>query len=193
VVELLFKLWSPIYDSAIFQRPYYRRVHARMMATLAALSPKRVLDLGCGTAQLTDDLRRSWPDATVVGLDISAEMLAAAQRRLGASTIEFVRANSAALPFADGSFDLVTSSLSYHWYPDAGRVLAQLARVIRPGGRFVLATLYSPLHTTGAANMRWHSLADLRRDFDAHGFDVLSVERVDPLFVPTAILVGARR
>jgi ubiquinone/menaquinone biosynthesis C-methylase UbiE len=193
MVELLFKLWSPIYDSAIFQRPYYRRVHARMLATLAQLSPSQVLDLGCGTAQLTDDLRRQWPRATVVGLDLSAEMLAAAQRRLGASSIDFVRANSAALPFAEGSFDLVTSSLSYHWYPDAGRVLAQLARVIRPGGRFVLATLYSPARTARVANMQLHSLADLRRDFAAHGFAVESVERVDPLFVPTAILVGARR
>jgi len=191
VVELLFKLWSPIYDSAIFQRPYYRRVHARLRAALEGASPARVLDLGCGTAQLTDDLRRRWPNATVVGLDLSADMLAAAQRRLG-HTLPFVRANSAALPFAESSFDLVTSSLSYHWYPDAGRVLAQLARVIRPGGRFVLATLYSPARSATLANMHLHSLADLRRDFEAHGFSVVSVERVDPLFVPTAIVIGQR-
>jgi ubiquinone/menaquinone biosynthesis C-methylase UbiE len=192
VVELLFKLWSPVYDAPIFQRTYYRRVHARLLEILDAEPPRRVLDLGCGTAQLTDDLARRWPGARVVGLDLSSEMLAAAQRRLGDRAPELVRANSAALPFADGSFDLVTSSLSYHWYPDAGRVLAELARVIRPGGRFALATIYSPARSAHFANMTLHSLADLRRDFAAHQFSVVTLERPSPLFVPTAILVGAR-
>jgi ubiquinone/menaquinone biosynthesis C-methylase UbiE len=103
-----------------------------------------------------------------------------------------VRADSAALPFADGSLDLVTSSISYHWYPDAGRVLHELARVIRPGGRFVLATLYSPASTVTLPKMRIHSLADLRRDFAAHGFTVAALERIYPLGVPTAIITGAR-
>src|SRR5262249_40229648 len=143
-------------------------------------------------AQLTDDLHHRWPNALVTGLDLSSEMLAAAQRRLGVGAIPFVRANSAALPFGDGSLDLVTSSISYHWYPDAGRVLAELSRVIRPGGRFVLATLYSPARTVRAAKMQIYSLADLRRDFEVHGFTVAALERIHPLGVPTAIVTGAR-
>src|SRR5262245_17377448 len=92
-VSLLFKLWSPIYDAPIFQRTYYRRVHARLRAALDGLEPRRVVDLGCGTGQLTDDLHRRWPRALVTGVDLSSEMLAAAQRRLGVGSIPFVRAD----------------------------------------------------------------------------------------------------
>ena len=73
-----------------------------------------MLDLGCGTGQLTADLAR-FGSARVVGVDLSHDMLRQAAERAP----ERVRANVYALPFADGAFDLVTSSISYHFYEPA--------------------------------------------------------------------------
>ncbi len=193
-VELLFKLWSPIYDRPIFQRTFYRRIHARLLESLDGPAPSRVLDLGCGTAQLTNDLQRRWPAALVMGADLSEGMLTAAQSRLGAAAPQLVRANVYALPFADDSLDLVTSSISYHWYVEPRRALAQVHRVLRPGGRFALATISSLLTTRRLPRMRVATLDATRADLVAAGFAVISTQRMFPTLVPAvSILVGEKR
>lgn len=104
-----------------------------MAAVLADQLPvAQALDVGCGTGQSTVALLPyAWE---VVGLDGSREMLAHA---LPQPRVRYVRGYAEALPFADGSFDLVSVSAAYHWF-DQERFLSGAARVLRPGGCLVL-------------------------------------------------------
>ncbi|ELY87812.1 type 11 methyltransferase [Natrialba hulunbeirensis JCM 10989] len=93
---------------------------------------ERILDLGCGTGHLTDQIARSGAD--VVGLDASAEMLAEARERY--SDREFVRADARNFSF-ESEFDAVFSNAALHWIPDQDAVLDSVEASLRPGGRFV--------------------------------------------------------
>ena len=180
MVDLLFRVWSPIYDSAVFQKPFYRRVHARLMSALDGMEPRRVIDLGCGTAQLTADLAARFPASVVAGVDLSPDMLRAARRRLGGAAPALINANVYALPFADESIDLITNTASYHWYVDYRRALAEIRRVMRPGGHFLLATLTDTLFWKLMREVRIVSAAETRADLEAAGFRVQRSERIRP-------------
>lgn len=90
-----------------------------------------VLDLGCGDGQLTQRLAAT--GAHVLGVDASADMVAAARER----GIEAEQANAELLPFHDATFDAVFSNAALHWVRDHESMLAQVHRVLKPGGRFV--------------------------------------------------------
>ena len=103
-------------------------------ARLLGRGPGRCLDLGCGTG-LTIPLLvdAGW---SVVGADVSADQLRAAERHAG-SEVELVQADAHALPFADGAFDAVVSVLTHTDFDDPARVFAETHRVLRAGGTFV--------------------------------------------------------
>jgi len=92
---------------------------------------ERILDLGCGDGQLT--LRLAASGAQVTGADLSPEMAAAARAR----GVDAQVANAEALPFKDAVFDAVFSNAALHWVRDQDAMLAEVRRVLRPGGRFV--------------------------------------------------------
>jgi ubiquinone/menaquinone biosynthesis C-methylase UbiE len=153
-VRGIFRVWSSVYDHPVFQSSFYRRVHAVLMQHVERTSkPARVLDLGCGTGQLTVDLAQRYPDALVMGGDMSADMLARGRHR--GAEVPFVQANVYGLPFADGSLDLITNTISYHWYLDHRRALSEVARVLAPGGHFIMATLSTPLFGLPIARQPW--------------------------------------
>ncbi|WP_280539022.1 methyltransferase domain-containing protein [Chromohalobacter sp. 11-W] len=100
-----------------------------------------ILDLGCGPGELTARLARHYPDhRRIEGLDLAPGMLAEARRR-HPEAIRWVCGDAAMLPHADTSFDLVVSNLAIQWCPDLDRVLSEIRRVLRPGGRALLNTL----------------------------------------------------
>ena len=90
-----------------------------------------ILDLGCGDGQLTQ--RVAATGAHVLGVDASADMVAAARER----SVEAEQANAELLPFHDATFDAVFSNAVLHWVRDQDAMLAQVHRVLKPGGRFV--------------------------------------------------------
>ena len=90
-----------------------------------------ILDLGCGDGKLTQRIAES--GAHVLGADASAPMVAAARER----GIEAEQANAESLPFRDGTFDAVFSNAVLHWVRGQDQMLAQVHRVLKPGGRFV--------------------------------------------------------
>ncbi len=107
------------------------------------------LDVGCGTADLTLILaEEAGPSGRVVGIDLSAAMLAVGRakvrRRSFQDRIALVRGNALDLPFPDGSFDLVASGFVLRNVADLRRALAEMTRVTRPGGRVVTLELSHP-------------------------------------------------
>ena len=112
---------------------YYER--PAMLALLGDVTGRRILDAGCGSGPLTAALRDR--GAVVTGIDASAGMLALAGRRLGEDVPLHVVDLSDPLPFDDGAFGDVVASLVLHYLEDWGPTLAELRRVLRPGGRLI--------------------------------------------------------
>jgi SAM-dependent methyltransferase len=111
--------------------------------------PRRVLDLGTGAGGSAAAIARRFPDAQVVGVDVSRRMLHYARRRHSAPNLEFRQAPARDLPFADGEFDLVTI---HNAIPE----LHPLRRVLAAGGEVMSASTFSPLSERGHAVLgRW--------------------------------------
>ncbi|MGW7018731.1 class I SAM-dependent methyltransferase [Streptomyces decoyicus] len=112
---------------------YYER--PAMLALAGDVAGRRILDAGCGSGPLSAALRDR--GANVTGIDASAGMLSLARRRLGHDAALYVADLSDPLPFADGAFDDVVASLVLHYLEDWGPALAEMQRVLKPGGRLI--------------------------------------------------------
>ena len=98
-----------------------------------------VLDAGCGSGRVTEQLLERLPDGHVIALDASASMIAAARERLEASAdrVTFVQADlSQPLPLSP-PVDAIVSTATFHWIPDHDALFRNLAAVLQPGGRLV--------------------------------------------------------
>ncbi|MBK9031898.1 MAG: class I SAM-dependent methyltransferase [Myxococcales bacterium] len=106
-------------------------------AVAAAVPPgARAIDLGCGDGYLLARLiARGHAPGALLGLDVSADELGLARARLPA--VALVHARAQALPLAAGAWDAVVSHLAWTLMPDLAAIVAELARVLTPGGRFV--------------------------------------------------------
>ena len=107
-----------------------------------ARSPRKIIDLGCGTGSTTLMIKQAFPNAEVIGLDLSVQMLAvseykAQQSHLG---IDWVHGLAEETKFADGEFDLVTASLLFHETPThiAVEILKEAYRLLKPGGQVII-------------------------------------------------------
>jgi malonyl-CoA O-methyltransferase len=104
-------------------------------------APRVVLDLGAGTGRVTRELKRRYPRAQVVALDIADAMLREARRHLRPwRRFARVCADALRLPLKDGSVDLVFSSLMLQWCQPLDAALAEVRRVLQPGGFFGFST-----------------------------------------------------
>ncbi len=156
-----------------------------VVALLAPKPGERILDLGCGDGSLTQTLREAGAD--VVGIDASANMVAAAQYR----GIEARQLDATRLDY-DGEFDAVFSNAALHWIPDADAVIAGVHRALKPGGRFVgefgglgnvasvVVALASVMHELGVdpdTVPSWYfpSTAAYRDRLESHGFEVTEI------------------
>jgi ubiquinone/menaquinone biosynthesis C-methylase UbiE len=128
---------SRVYD--LVSRRVLRGMYRRLAADVAGLAPDgaAVLDVGTGPGVLLVELAARRPDLRLTGVDLSADMVAAATRNLepfgeraGARVGDVT-----GLPFPDRSFDLIVSSLSLHHWDHPEAAVPELARVLRPGGR----------------------------------------------------------
>jgi malonyl-CoA O-methyltransferase len=140
------------------------RVAAELLTRLTsfAFEPQAVLDLGAGTGRAARELKRRYPRAQVLALDLSLGMLQQARRhqRLWRRFAR-VCADAQRLPLATASIDVVFSNLMLQWCQPLDAVLAEVRRVLKPGGFFAFST-FGPL-----------TLQELRRawaaaDTDSH-------------------------
>jgi len=123
---------------------FQRDVGSELLALLSSdLSGMNVLDIGCGTGFFSDLLAKR--GAKVTAADLSPEMLKQAEKRCGKDVALYCQADVENLPFVDGQFDIVFSSLALQWCDDLSNPLKEIQRVTRKGGKVVFSTL-----TTGS-------------------------------------------
>src|SRR5215207_1867003 len=142
-----FTRWSESYDRCILQWLIFGPSHRAIIRRIAARcgdGPLKVLDVGCGTGVFGARIRRALPRARVWGVDLVAGMLAKGSERWRHHAGELlpVQGDSERLPFAAGAFDVVTCANSFHHYPHQDRAVAEMHRVLRPGGLLILVDGY---------------------------------------------------
>jgi ubiquinone/menaquinone biosynthesis C-methylase UbiE len=143
--------WAWFYDTLVNILALGKgRAIREQTAGLADIQPGgNVLDVGCGTGDLTlAAARRAGPAGAVRGIDASPEMIEVARRKAAraGATVDFQPGLVEALAFPDNSFDVVLSSLMMHHLPIdlKRRALAEIRRVLKPGGRLVVVDLKRP-------------------------------------------------
>jgi demethylmenaquinone methyltransferase / 2-methoxy-6-polyprenyl-1,4-benzoquinol methylase len=140
-VRAMFDRISPVYDFMNHAMTAGLDRRWRRLAAEAAVAPgSRVLDACCGTGDLALAAERA--GGKVTGLDFSERMLARAREK--SQTVEWVLGDVTALPFEDRSFDAVTVGFGIRNVPDLEAGLAELARVVRPGGRVACLEITRP-------------------------------------------------
>jgi demethylmenaquinone methyltransferase/2-methoxy-6-polyprenyl-1,4-benzoquinol methylase len=145
----LFAPLGPTYDRyarllSFGQDPRWRR----FLVSRVPADALRVADVASGTAAVAIELVRAVPARAVVGVDQSAEMLAAGRARVAAaglaSRIELREGNAESLPFADGEFDALTFTYLLRYVDDPAATMRELARVVRPGGTVAMLEFAVP-------------------------------------------------
>ncbi len=132
--------------SRIAEMPQMRLLRALVAwRTLRLCRAGHAADLGCGAGQLAVELARAAPELRVTGVDLSNLLLAQALRRAAsaglAHRVDFRTGDVERTPFEDASLDLVVSTLSLHHWRNPIAVLDEVARILRPGGSFVIFDL----------------------------------------------------
>lgn len=162
----------------------------------------RVLDVGCGEGRHTLSAWLEYP-VHAVGLDLSAGDLATAAGRRDEfadsapeqARASFLRGSALELPFADATFDVVVCSEVLEHIHDHRGVLTEIARVLKPGGRFVASVprawperlcwwLSDPYHEAPGGHIRIFDAASLRRTISARGFRFVERHWAHALHVP---------
>jgi len=135
---------SQSYDAhAVLQREIADRLIAHLDFT--KIEPKRILDIGCGTGYFTRLLRGRYKRAGLVAFDLSEAMLKQTRKAHGRRLPWHARhyhvgGDAACLPFRTGSFDLVCSNLAMQWVPEPQLMMAEMRRVLAPGGLMLFST-----------------------------------------------------
>jgi ubiquinone/menaquinone biosynthesis C-methylase UbiE len=164
-----FEEWSRSYEQSWLQNLYFDHVHRAGLDLLSqpdgGQNPGSVLDVGCGTGRLLRKARELWPDAGLTGVDPTQGMIDVARRLTPEAT--FHTASAESLPLPDASVDVAITTMSFHHWKDRAAGVREIARVLRPGGRFCLADATLPRwltrithHMEGNAFPTWQALVE---------------------------------
>jgi len=184
-------------DEAESRLWWYRALHARLLDALAPVRG-RVLDAGCGTGGLLNVIHARRPDLELAGLEWD---LTAARRAAAKSGVPVARGSVNATPFAEATFDaVIAADVLCHAAVDPVRALAELRRILRPGGRLIVnmpayAWLMSA-HDRRVHNARRMSAPEIARMLTAAGFAPAKVTYWNALLLPLMIArrkIAARR
>ncbi len=137
-----FNRWAPNYERHRLQQLIFEPVQQTVLELAAGQvpRPRAILDVGCGTGRLLRTAHLRFPDARLEGVDPAVEMVRQAQaERPAEARIAFRQGAAEHLPFGDGEFDLVFSTMTFHHWSDQAQGAAEIGRVLAAGGRWVLA------------------------------------------------------
>jgi len=189
--------WGSIYDgfANIMTLGHIRRLRT-LTVEQALLKPgESILDVGCGTGGVTIPAKiRVGENGSAAGIDPAPEMIVVARRKAQRTGIEidFRLGVIESLPFPDGTFDAVTSSLMMHHLPEHVQVkgLAEIRRVLKPGGRILIADMKRPSNSfikrfftllVQHGHAMQFGIEDLLRHISEAGFD--DVKQLDAHFM----------
>jgi ubiquinone/menaquinone biosynthesis C-methylase UbiE len=176
--------------ASVYDRRWAHYTEATLRATLEGLDPSDgeiVLDLAAGTGELTRRLLGRYPGLRVVGLDLSQEMLLQGRTKRVGPPFELVQGHAGRLPWPSDSFDRIVCANSFHHFDAPERTLAEMRRVLRPGGWLTLTdwcddylscrlcSLY--LRLTDPSFQRAYTLNECHRQLEAAGFEVIDRRR----------------
>jgi ubiquinone/menaquinone biosynthesis C-methylase UbiE len=160
------------------------------------LAGKLVLEVGCGRGGGASYLTRALAPASYVGLDLNTAGIEFCRRRHRVPGLEFVQGDAENLPFPGESFDAVINIESSHCYPQFGRFLSEVGRVLRPGGMFLYADARPRFahaqweaELAGAPGMRVVS----RRDIDVEVLRGMGLNSAQMLRTADSLVPGAVR
>ena len=166
----LFERWGSTYERSWMQQRLFDPVHTAVLQQAASrFQPANVLDIGCGSGRLLRKVHAYWPETHLLGVDPAQKMLEVA--RTLTPEAHFYRGSGEALPLEDASVDLALSTISFHHWRDQAAGVREVARVLRPGGSFLLADFTAPAWLTWLYP-RVHSTAQMRALFEQAGLEV---------------------
>jgi len=168
-----FEKWASTYENSWMQRAFFDRTHQATLALAAGIvhQPVSILDVGCGTGKLLRRANTYWPEAQLIGVDPANGMLEMAKRLTPNAT--FSTGMAEALPLQDASVDLALSTTSFHHWQNQVAGIREIARVLRPGGYFILVDASFPDWLVRVFRLkRFHSPAQLRTLFIQAGLQV---------------------
>ena len=198
--KLEFDRWSAHYDRDILQHCFFRPAHELLLDNLSR-DDRRILDIGCGTGKFAVRALERFADAQVWGMDLSGGMLSQCQARCDASDgrLHLVQGDSERLPFQDNAFDAITCTHSFHHYPHQQKVVGEMHRVLRPGGRLLIIDgdrdgwwgwmVYDIVVVMMEGAVRHLSDRAFREMYTNAGFDNVSQQRRGT-FLPFLLTVG---
>lgn len=162
---------------AISQTPEVYAQRRRMISLLAPAAGERILDVGCGPGDLAREIA-STSQARVWATDISQQMLAIASEK--STTVELSHANVLCLPFAGSFFDAITATQTLEFVADLSGALAELHRVLAPGGRLLILD-------TDWDSVVWHSTDPQRMQHVLDGWRSLLADPRLPRILSVAL------
>jgi ubiquinone/menaquinone biosynthesis C-methylase UbiE len=199
IPALRYRWLTPLYDP-LLKWVMREEKFKQKLSTLANIQPgMRVLDLGCGTGTLTILLKKSYPNASITGIDGDPDVLKIAREKSQAVNIQWDEGLAFSLPYPDAPFDRVVTSLVIHHLvtEDKRRAFQEIYRVLKPGGELYVLDFgapHSPLARFTTAYM--HGLEETADNFagripqfiEEAGFDTVhEVENFVTVFGPLSL------
>lgn len=157
IPALSFRWLTPLYDP-ILKWVMREETFKRQLTLQANIKPgMKVLDLGCGTGTLTIMLKKSYPNASVTGIDADPAILKIAREKSEGLDIQWEEGPASLLPYPDASFDHVVTSLVIHHLvtEDKRRAFKEIYRVLKPSGELHVLDFGRP-HSTIARFITWY-------------------------------------
>lgn len=175
------------YDRA--WRRYIAHTLGFLKASISFRSSDQILDIACGTGELERLILSEHPDQQMIGIDISEKMLDFAREKCsGHPNVAFLKADASALPFPDHRFDLVISANSLHYFDKPSASLAEMRRVLLPGGSLVILDWCKDylvcrcfdffLRRIERGYQACYTQRELQRFLDSTGFVIESARRI---------------
>jgi ubiquinone/menaquinone biosynthesis C-methylase UbiE len=193
-----FEKRSRTYEQSFLQNFYFDRIHRAALNSVAGRAgpefttkdtkntkgttnkggnaPESILDVGCGTGRLLREAGQRWPSARLLGVDPAQGMIDVARRLLPSAT--FYTGSAESIPLPDASVEVVLSTMSFHHWKDRAAGVREIARVLRPDGRFCLVDAKLPAFLAKLLHhMEGNSFAAWRTFFEQAGLDVTGKQR----------------
>ena len=148
-VERMFDNIAPAYDrmNHLMSFGSDRRWRRKTIEAISEGRPGRILDIACGTADMTLEIYRRLKPRTITGADLSEGMLEVARRKTNGLGIDFIKCDCCqAIPYPDNSFDAVTVAFGVRNFENLRKGISEIHRVLDKGGRLAILELAVPVH-----------------------------------------------